>query len=681
MNCRTSLYAPRFLAVAAIAVLVVALNAVPAHAQILNFTGGFGALTSGQLCTPSTQTAACLITVTGANPPNQSFTTPAPSVNGGGSLELTPNAANQSGAAWFNGQQPIAGGFGVEFQFLISNGGTGDGFAFVIQNSSLAAIGGWGGGMAYGTHESDTASNCPNDITDSTTAAQTSMFPCAAVAGEDLGVPNSVAIEFDTFKNTYDNDSDHVAIQSCGTLPNSPDHDSSCLIMRSGSLASLTPPISLANGVAHYVQIVYLPYSATCPTDNPCYNLSVYIDPASNPAAVVQAHVDLNDPCNTGSQTPSGCPSGTILNSGAAWVGFTAATGGASEEADILNFTFTPSMTKTLLGSGVTNSFVFPAPLSTTYNVTYPADGVVPAGTTMTITPTVLPPADCTARIAIFGANDPSCTTFSTVGNDAVIFDVACAQGSVQTQGDANPPSPSVACPTTNGFNPLVAGTFHSAEDISNVVQYSGAISSSVAPQFLTASEGTNNWVAIGVGFDADCCTKGGGTNNYQSQMVLADFPLVGGTSPFAVQYNFIGFTSPVNPPVINSAQAGQVVPFKWTLDYPTCPAANPNCGFNGGPVTNLTLVVPPAAPTTFPFLTLGVTGICSGSSNLAFDDSIPVDTESQTGLMNQGDGLYQYNWKTPKTFDGMALAGQCLVVTADVGDGQSHNADIQFHK
>ena len=663
MNCRTSLYAPRFLAVAAIVVLVVALSAVPAHAQIV--------------CTTMTAPGCPTLSFVGASTSTgQSITSPAPSLTEGGSLQLTANVGGQDGAAWFNTPQQIAGGFGVEFQFQIFPGSSlGDGFAFVIQNSSLAAIGGWGGGMGYGTHETDTASNCqpPNTTAAPATAADTSTFPCAAIAGEDLGILKSVAIEFDTFANFYDPAANHVAIQSCGTAANSPDHESSCLIANSGSL-----PINLANGSPHYVQIVYLPYSAHCPgTETSCPNLSVYIDPASNPAAVVQAHVDLNDPCNTGSQTPSGCPSGTILTAGgAAWVGFTAATGGATEEADILNFTFTPSVTHTLLGNGATNSFVFPF---ATYNVTYPADAGPFTNTTMTITPTVLPTGDCDARINIFGvSNTPTCTTFGApAGSDAAIFDVACAQGTVQTQGDTNPPG--AACPVTSGFNPLIPagnGNFHSSEDVSNILIFTGAIPSSTAPQFLTASEGTNGWVPIGVGFDSDCCTKGGGTSNYQSQMVAADFP-GGSSSPFAILYQFNGFTSPVNPPVINSAQAGQTIPFKWELNYPNMPTL----GFNGGPVTNLSLVVPPAAPTTYPFLTLGVTGICSGSSNLALDESVTVDTESQNGLVNQGNGFYQYNWQTPKVFGGTPLAGQCLVVTADVGDGQSHNAQIQFHK
>jgi len=647
MNWRTSSYAPRFLALAAIAALAVTFFAVPAHAQIL--------------CT-SMSAPGCTLSFVGGtlDNPTPGAINPSgwtPTLNGG-TLELTSNNLNQRGAAWFNTQQQVAGGFGVEFQFRITTavGVGGDGLAFVIQNSGsgLSAIGGFGGGIGYGTREFD-------PCTGLATAAQYSISPCAA--GTDLGIPNSVAIEFDTFQNSYDGDADHVAIQSCGTANNLADHTSPCLITRSGSLQALPNPINLADGNSHYAQIVYLPFSATCPTANPCPNLFVYVDPAINPAPVVQAHVDLNNPC-----TAAGCPAGTILNNGTAWVGFTAATRGAQSEHDLLSFTFSPSITQPLQGSGLTNSFLFPF---ATYNVTYPGDVPV-SNTTMTITSTVLPPADCNARVTIpaFGATPPICTTFSAASSDAAIFDVTCAVGGNQTEGGQ--------CPATNGFNPLAPpGTsFHSSEDISNTVIYSGTIPTTVAPQVLTAPESTNQWVAIGVGFNGDCCTKGSGTGGTHSQIVLADFPLTNNTSQFAIPpYQFNGFTPPVGnfPGALNSAQAGQAIPFKWQVLYPNTPAAQA-LGFNGGPVLNLSFV-----PNGY--LTLSVIGVCSGSSNGAVDDTIPVDTETNTGLMNQGNGFYQFNWKTPKSFNGQALAGQCLKVAAQVGDGVSHEADFQFKK
>jgi hypothetical protein len=659
MNYRTSSYAAKFLVIASIAVLVVALSGVPAHAQILGFTQGFN---GNQLCAPPIPTSGCLITVTAGDGTinNSSIISQVPGVSGN-VLQLTQNAPNQSGAAWFNTQQQIAGGFGVEFQFRIlpnnnpdNSIGTADGFAFVIQNSSsgLAAIGGYGGGIGYGSHEI-------GDCSGLTTAAQYSVPPCTALT--DLGIPNSVAIEFDTYQNyNYESDADHVAIQSCGTVDSSPDHNSPCLIVRSGFLGSLANPITLADGNLHYAQIVYLPYTATCPTNNACPNLSVYIDPGVgvNALPVVQAHVDLNNPC-----TAAGCPTGTILNGGAAWVGFTAATGGGQEEADIMNFTFIPSISKTLQGSGVTNSFVFPF---ATYNVTYPADVPI-TNTTMTITPTALPQADCNDRINIFGEGNaaPLCNTFSGAGGDAVIFDVACASGTNQTQGEL--------CPTTSGFNPLQPNsTFHNNEDISNIVTSTDHIQAGLAPQFLTAPEGSSAWVPMGVGFETDR-TKGGGTNNYNSQMVLADFPSTASNpSPFAIPpYQFNGFAAPVTNQgnnVLNIAQAGQTIPLKWQLMYPTCPAGSQSCfGFNGGPVTNSALA--PAGYVTI----LAAIG-CSFAPGTTPTNEIAVDNGSQTGLINDGNGSYHFNWKTLKSY-----SGSCRTATVNVGDGVPHNADFRF--
>lgn len=655
MNCRTSSCATKFLKFVAASALVVALSGARSQAQISAFSQGFS---QGQLCSPSSLSTSCLISVTAGDSTNDAGITGSgvPNVPAEQTyLQLTQNLQNQRGAAWFNTQQPVSGGFAVEFQFIIyPSEETGDGFAFVVQNSGsgLAAIGGFGGGIGYGTREFDPCNGL-------TTAAQYSAPPCAA--GSDIGIANSLAIEFDTFTNTYDLDNNHIAIQSCGTGNNLADHTSPCLITRSGAnaLESLLHPLDLADGNTHYAQIVYLPYSATCPTANPCPNLAVYVDPAFNPAPIVQAHVDLNNPC-----TASGCPAGTILNNGAAYVGFTAATRGAAEEADILNFTFNPSISKSLQGSGVANSFVFPF---ATYTVTYPADVPI-SNTTMTITPSALPPADCNGRINIFGeaTTPPICAIVPGTGSDAVIFDVTCASGANQTQGEL--------CPTTSGFNPLQpSSTFHNNEDISNIVNFPGTIPANVAPQFLTAPEGASAWVPIGVGFDSDL-TTGGGTNNFNSQMVLADFPANGNTpSPFAIPpYQFNGFVSPVinqGNNIINMAQAGQTIPLKWQLLYPTCPAGNTNCtGFNGGPVTNSALT--PAGYVTI----LAAAGCSFTPGSTPTNDTIPVDTETQTGLINNGNGNYLFNWKTLKSF-----SGSCLTATVNVGDGVAHNADFQF--
>src|SRR5208282_5338618 len=115
-------------------------------------------------------------------------------------LRLTQDGqTQQAGSAWWMTQQSIANGFTSVFTFQITHSigpGPADGIAFVIQNSAnfgsngqLSAIGGPGGDLGYGS-----------------------------VPGElNTPIDNSIAIEFDTYQNPWDPNSNHVAVQSCGT--------------------------------------------------------------------------------------------------------------------------------------------------------------------------------------------------------------------------------------------------------------------------------------------------------------------------------------------------------------------------------------------------------------------------------------------------------------------------------
>jgi hypothetical protein len=55
-----------------------------------------------------------------------------------------------------------------------------------------------------------------------------------------------------------------------------------------------------------------------------------------------------------------------------------------------------------------------------------------------------------------------------------------------------------------------------------------------------------------------------------------------------------------------------------------------------------------------------------------------PVDAyaSGKSGLQNQGDGYYQFNWATPKTY-----ANSCRLLQLDLGDGVTHTALFQFKK
>src|SRR5215470_15623779 len=144
------------------------------------------------------------------------------------------SGANNAGSTWNTTQQPVASGFSTTFRFQITqlsgvndddgnNGG--DGFAFVIQNSSGTALGATGGGMGYG------------------------------------GITNSVAVEFDTFRNalTGDPNGNHISIHTGGTAANSNLEDHSL-----GIAANLP---NMSDGNIHTAGILYTPGTMTISLD------------------------------------------------------------------------------------------------------------------------------------------------------------------------------------------------------------------------------------------------------------------------------------------------------------------------------------------------------------------------------------------------------------------------------
>jgi len=116
----------------------------------------------------------------------------------------------------------------------------------------------------------------------------------------------------------------------------------------------------------------------------------------------------------------------------------------------------------------------------------------------------------------------------------------------------------------------------------------------------------------------------------------------------YSVQYNFSGFFAPVDNNLLNLAKAGQAIPIKWRLT-----------DANGYAVSD---------PGNFASITSINTGTCT-----AVTDEIETYAGS-SGLQYLGDGYWQWNWKTPKTY-----AGGCRTMTLTLSDGTTHEANFKF--
>ncbi len=126
--------------------------------------------------------------------------------------------------------------------------------------------------------------------------------------------------------------------------------------------------------------------------------------------------------------------------------------------------------------------------------------------------------------------------------------------------------------------------------------------------------------------------------------------------SPFVVAEPnnvFSGFFSPVeNYPILNSAKAGQAIPVKWRITDP-----------NGVPISD------PAS-----FASLTSSGINCGNLSGNTESAVEEYSSGDSGLQYSGDGYWQFNWKTPKTY-----AGQCRSMVLTLGDGSMHDAVFKF--
>ncbi len=199
-----------------------------------------------------------------------------------GKLRVCPARYGDRGAVWARRRARVSAGFETQFTFRISNPGStpgADGFTFAVQGTGLGAIGGTGGDMGY------------------------------------TGIARSIVVEFDTWANgdgCSSENNNHVAVHSRGLLPNT-----TCASAR---LGTANVPFNLKDGQVHRARVSYASGM-----------LRVFFDGSSSPTLSVA--VDLGA-VNGGSFFDS---------SGRAWVGFTAGTGGAWNDHDVLTWSLTES--------------------------------------------------------------------------------------------------------------------------------------------------------------------------------------------------------------------------------------------------------------------------------------------------------------------------------------------------
>jgi hypothetical protein len=216
-------------------------------------------------------------------------------------LRLTAAQRHQAGAAWFEEKQKLTGGFESSFEFrLTGQGGLGagaDGLAFVLQNSGPDALGspGSAGGFALGDVQR---------------------------YGRSPGIPQSIAIFFDTHRNPelQDPSDNYIAVCTAGTPRQM--HWPPPRLAYTRKL-----PVNLKDGRVHAVRIAYQPPILTVTLDG---------------QAVLTSTVDL---------------SSVVDRDGAAYVGFTASTGNGFENHDILTWSLQPDVSSTM--SVVSSSVVF----------------------------------------------------------------------------------------------------------------------------------------------------------------------------------------------------------------------------------------------------------------------------------------------------------------------------------
>jgi hypothetical protein len=426
--------------------------------------------------------------------------------NGQAVLRLTNASASkpESSTTWFSVPQAVNSGFTTYFRFQIHNAlgccNAGDGLAFVIQNASS---------------------------TDPTYGATGKGVTARGVGNGGLGyagIPNSVAVEFDTSANAWDptqNGNNHVAVQGCGTKTNGPVHTAgtytiyhnnnvtSCLVGASLNNSNSLPHLgvtcgqsSCADGVPHDVVVEYAQVSGV-------WTLAVYIDPqfitgthtpvkGSIPAINIPYNIDGTKNSATGLSLATDSTGAKTL----AYVGFSASQNNDPQQQDILSWEFTPhtptQVTQTIQNgcdpnnpTCVPTAFVFG---SHTTKVTYFPSFVNTQGIQMTVVATPISRSQFyKTRLLPQGVfTNEQCIVYQGTGGNCVVYSITCQ--------DAN--GNSISCPVSNQqcVNPTDPGCIA----FSTSYYTTDGVTAQNADYLKTDPIGSNNWVSIFEGFQSN---------------------------------------------------------------------------------------------------------------------------------------------------------------------------------
>ncbi len=141
--------------------------------------------------------------------------------------------------------------------------------------------------------------------------------------------------------------------------------------------------------------------------------------------------------------------------------------------------------------------------------------------------------------------------------------------------------------------------------------------------------------------FNSACTFATIGAKTIQVKVTDDDGGYAVQTHNILVKYNFDGFYAPVDRPnTMNVSKAGQAIPLKWRLT-----------DANGVAVSNVVAV------------TIRAKDLACAAG--ATTDLMEEYASGASGLQNQGDGRYQFNWKTPTTY-----ASSCKTVELVFGTG-----------